>query len=78
VNFTQVLNGQPPERWTILYTRSEINLDPVFEGTDAFKMDFADGARITDWDAYGRDHYYLWRNGALIPQIDPRRRAATP
>jgi hypothetical protein len=78
VNFTQVLNGQPPERWTILYTRSEINLDPKFEGTDAFKMDFADGARITDLDAHGRDHYYLWRNGDLIPQIDPQRRAATP
>src|SRR5262249_20437856 len=30
-------------------------------------------ARIADWDAYGRDGYYLWRNGALIPQIEPQR-----
>jgi hypothetical protein len=36
-----------------------VDLDPVFGGNDAFKMDFANGARVSDWDAHGRDSYYV-------------------
>ena len=71
--FAQAPNGRPLERWVISFTRSEVSLDPAYEGTDAFKMDFADGARVSDWDADGRDSYYIWRDGALVPQIEPQR-----
>ena len=76
VTTTYAPNGRAPERWVSTYTRSEVELNPAFKGTDAFKSDLEDGARVTDWDASGTDSFYIWRDGKLIPQIERQRRAA--
>ena len=68
IAFNQTPNGQAPEQWVVSYKRGEFDLEPVFEGTDAFKMDFADGARVSDRDAKGRGNYYVWRDNRLVPQ----------
>jgi hypothetical protein len=73
VEFTQTRDGQAPERWSITYTRSEIDLAPDLTGSDAFQVDFENGARISDWDAKGRDAYFHFRDGKLIPQQEPGR-----
>jgi hypothetical protein len=76
VSSTYTPNGRAPERWVSTYTRSEVELKPVFEGTDAFKIDLEEGARVSDWDASGTNSFYIWRDGKLIPQITSRRPVA--
>ncbi len=76
VSATYTPNGRAPERWVSTITRSEVELNPVFEGTDAFKIDLEEGARVSDWDASGTNSFYIWRDGKLIPQIGSRRPVA--
>lgn len=49
-------------------TRSDFNLNPDFTGTDAFQMDFDDGARVTDFDQPESKIGYIWRQGAMLPE----------
>jgi RNA polymerase sigma factor (sigma-70 family) len=77
VTSTYTPNGRAPERWVSTITRSEVELNPAFKGTDAFKIDLEDGARVTNWDAYSTDSFYIWRDGKLIPQIESRRPVAS-
>lgn len=67
---TLTRNGQSPEKWVITFRRTEIDLNPEFQGTDAFKPDFDEGAIISDWDSTDRTAAYIWQGGRLIPLVD--------
>ncbi len=48
-------------------TRDRIELTPAFDGTDAFKIDLANGATIANWDepkSSGLRH--IWRDGDVV------------
>lgn len=49
-------------------SRSEFDLDPDFTGTDAFKMDFDEGARVTDFDQAESKIGYIWVRGEMLPE----------
>jgi len=55
-------------KWLVTSTRSDFNLEPDFEGTDAFKMDFDDGARVSDYDKPEAHIAYIWDKGDMHPE----------
>jgi len=50
------------------YSRSDFELKPQFEGTDAFQMDFEDGAVLADYDQSGSPIAYVWNKGEMTPE----------
>lgn len=46
--------------------RSDIRLNPSFEGTDAFVSDLKDGARLTNLDDPHSGVFYEWRGGKVV------------
>ena len=53
---------------TTIYSsqRSDIQLNPSFEGTDAFKMSMPDKSVVFDWDRRSGVRYQ-WRDGQVVP-----------
>jgi hypothetical protein len=60
--------GGKANRYVARISRSRIDLAPDFAGSDAFQMDFEEGARVTDWDLPERQIGYIWHHGELLPE----------
>jgi rhodanese-related sulfurtransferase len=55
------------KQWSMYtYKRTEIQLSPRFEGTDAFVSDLRDGARITNTADSRSGLNYEWRGGKVV------------
>jgi hypothetical protein len=66
-------------KWTLTYTfnndsrflqvrnvkRSNIELSPSFEGTDAFRIDIPEGTRVQNLDDESSGLQYVWHNGTI-------------
>lgn len=50
------------------FSRSKVDLDPTFEGTDSFQMDFDDNAILVDYDNPGSPIRYVWNKGNMEPE----------
>ena len=58
-------DGRKPETMEIRLVRENIKVNPDFSDTDAFVMDFDEGASVTDWDSRIGETDYTWREGKL-------------
>jgi hypothetical protein len=52
------------------FTRTEIVLNPSFEGTDAFVIDLPNGAFVSNLDDRESGVAYVWHNGKMVPASD--------
>ena len=60
--------GTANAQFSVGFKRSDFNLSPDFEGTDAFQMDFDEGARVSDFDKPESQIAYIWQRGDMHPE----------
>jgi hypothetical protein len=61
------LSGGTRRTEELLYKRTDIKLNPSFEGTDAFKIDLPENARINNLDDPKSGVVYVWKGGRVVP-----------
>lgn len=57
--------GSDVRKGRVNLARSEFDFSPDFNGTDAFRMDFDNGARIADFDHRESMIGYIWMDGKM-------------
>ncbi|MFO1042590.1 MAG: hypothetical protein U0941_12430 [Planctomycetaceae bacterium] len=60
--------GTTNAQFSVPFKRSDFNLSPDFAGTDAFQMDFDEGARVSDFDNRESQIAYIWQKGDMYPE----------
>lgn len=65
ITVTTTKDGHRPDTMEIRFVRENIQVNPDFSDTDAFVMDFDEGASITDWDSRIGETNYIWREGKI-------------
>lgn len=66
--FVMENTGAANAQFSVGFKRSDFNLSPDFAGTDAFQMDFDEGARVSDFDKPESQIAYIWQNGDMHPE----------